>query len=101
MSVIEFSCVPIRIAIQQTEAHREKMLTEEAKALLRRGQTAERGFADVKEHRKLRRMTGCGLSRARTDARSLSTPVTSTQTRCCPTLMRNSTNVDGSLEIVA
>ncbi len=44
------------------------MLTSEAKELLRRrGQTAERGFADLKEHRKLRRMTGRGLSRARAD----------------------------------
>lgn len=50
------------------EAHRAKMLTSEAKDLLRRrGQTAERGFADLKEHRKLRRMTGRGLPRARTD----------------------------------
>ncbi len=44
------------------------MLTSAAKELLRRrGQTAERGFADLKEHRKLRRMTGRGLLRARTD----------------------------------
>ena len=50
------------------EAHRAKMLTPEAKSLFRRrGQTAERGFADIKEHRKLRRMTGRGLSTARAD----------------------------------
>lgn len=44
------------------------MTTPEAKGLLRRrGQSAERGFADLKEHRGLRRITGRGLSRARTD----------------------------------
>jgi transposase len=50
------------------EAHRAKMTSPEAKGLLRRrGQTAERGFADLKEHRHLRRLTGRGLARARTD----------------------------------
>jgi hypothetical protein len=50
------------------EAHQAKMTTPEAKGLLRRrGQTAERGFADLKEHRGLRRITGRGLTRARTD----------------------------------
>ena len=50
------------------EAHRDRMNTPEARNLLRRrGQTAEHGFADLKEHRDLRRLTGRGLKRARTD----------------------------------
>jgi hypothetical protein len=44
------------------------MQTPEAKTLYRRrGQTVELGFADVKEHRKLRRFSGLGLKRARTE----------------------------------
>jgi Transposase DDE domain len=50
------------------EAHRAKMETPEAKAFMRRrGQTAERGFADLKEHRKFRRLTGRGLTRAKAE----------------------------------
>ena len=42
------------------------MATAEAQALYRlRKQTVERGFADVKEHRALRRLSGRGLTRAR------------------------------------
>lgn len=49
-------------------AHRAKMATSEAKAILKtRGQVAERGFADLKEHRQLRRHTGRTPTRAKTD----------------------------------
>lgn len=49
-------------------AHRAKMATPEAKAILKtRGQVAERGFADLKEHRQLRRHTGRTPTRAKTD----------------------------------
>jgi hypothetical protein len=49
-------------------AHRAKMQTPDAKAILKtRGQVAERGFADLKEHRKLRCHTGRTLRRAKTD----------------------------------
>jgi len=48
------------------EALKERMQTEEAKALYkRRGQTVELGFADQKEHRDLRRFRGRGRTRAR------------------------------------
>jgi transposase len=51
---------------EQAEALRERMATAEAQALYRlRKQTVERGFADVKEHRGLRRLSGRGLARAR------------------------------------
>lgn len=50
------------------EAHRAKMKTAEAKALSRhRGQTVERGFADLKEHRGARRFSGRGLQVARAE----------------------------------
>ena len=50
------------------DAHRAKMTTPEAKAILKtRGQVAERGFADLKEHRQLRRHTGRTPTRAKTD----------------------------------
>jgi Transposase DDE domain len=50
------------------QAHRAKMATSEAKAILKtRGQVAERGFADLKEHRQLRRHTGRTPTRAKTD----------------------------------
>ena len=50
------------------DAHRAKMATPEAKAKLRRrGCTAERKFADAKEHRGLRRFSGRGLMRVRTE----------------------------------
>ena len=50
------------------QAHRAKMATPAAKAILKtRGQVAERGFADLKEHRQLRRHTGRSLTRAKTD----------------------------------
>ena len=50
------------------QAHRAKMKTPEAKSLSRlRGQTAERGFADLKEHRGVRRISGRGLHVAHTD----------------------------------
>ncbi len=50
------------------QAHRAKMATPTAKAILKtRGQVAERGFADLKEHRQLRRHTGRSLTRAKTD----------------------------------
>jgi transposase len=46
--------------------HRARMETTEAKALYRlRGQTVEHGFADMKEHRNFRRLSGRGLWRAR------------------------------------
>lgn len=49
------------------EAHRAWMATDEAKALYKkRKQTVELGFADVKEHRGLRRFPRRGLERART-----------------------------------
>ena len=49
-------------------AHRAWMETPEAKAVYRlRGQTIEIVFADVKEHRKLRRFSGHGLTRVRTE----------------------------------
>ncbi len=49
-------------------AHRAKMATPAAKAILKtRGQVSERGFADLKEHRQLRRHTGRSLTRAKTD----------------------------------
>ena len=48
-------------------AHRGWMETDEAKSVDRlRGQTIEIVFADVKEHRGLRRFSGRGLARART-----------------------------------
>ena len=44
------------------------MATTEAKAVYRlRGQTIEIVFADVKEHRGLRRFSGHGLERVRTE----------------------------------
>jgi transposase len=50
------------------EALRQRMATEEAKALYRlRKQTVERANADLKGHRKLRRFSGRGLERARTE----------------------------------
>ena len=50
------------------EAHRVWMETAEAKAVYRlRGQTIEIVFADVKEHRGLRRFSGHGLARVRTE----------------------------------
>lgn len=49
-------------------AHRAWMETDEAKTVYRlRGQTIEIVFADVKEHRGLRRFSGRGLGRARTE----------------------------------
>ena len=49
-------------------AHRAWMETDEAKLVYRlRGQTIEIVFADVKEHRGLRRFSGRGLARARTE----------------------------------
>jgi hypothetical protein len=49
-------------------AHRVWMETPEAKAVYRlRGQTIEIVFADVKEHRGLRRFSGHGLTRVRTE----------------------------------
>jgi hypothetical protein len=50
------------------QAHRPWMETAEAKAVYRlRGQTIEMVFADVKEHRGLRRFSGHGLVRVRTE----------------------------------
>ena len=50
------------------QAHRAWMATTEAKAVYRlRGQTIEIVFADVKEHRGLRRFSGHGLARVRTE----------------------------------
>ena len=50
------------------EAQREKMNTEEAKALYRlRGQTIELVFADDKGNRSHDRFHGRGLARARTE----------------------------------
>jgi transposase len=49
-------------------AHRTWMETAEAKAVYRlRGQTIEIVFADVKEHRGLRRFSGHGLAQVRTE----------------------------------
>jgi hypothetical protein len=49
------------------DAHRARMATPEGKALYRRRkQTIELGFADVKQHRALRRFPRRGLPRART-----------------------------------
>jgi hypothetical protein len=49
-------------------AHRAWMETAEAKTVYRlRGQTIEIVFADVKEHRGLRRFSGHGLTRVRTE----------------------------------
>jgi hypothetical protein len=49
-------------------AHQAWMETEEAKAVYRlRSQTIELVFADFKEHRGLRRFSGHGLARARTE----------------------------------
>jgi transposase len=49
------------------QAHRTWMETDEAKAVYRlRGQTIELVFADVKEHRGLRRFSGHGLVRVHT-----------------------------------
>jgi transposase len=49
-------------------AHQAWMETQEAKAVYRlRGQTIELVFADLKEHRGLRRFSGHGLTRARTE----------------------------------
>jgi len=51
------------------EAHRERMQTPEAKELYaKRKQTVELAFADVKEHRALRRFPRRGLDRAQTHA---------------------------------
>ncbi len=45
-----------------------RMATDEAKALYKlRKQTVELSFADLKAHRELRRFSGKGLSRARTE----------------------------------
>ena len=50
------------------QAHRAWMETAEAKKVYRlRGQTIEIVFADVKEHRGLRRFSGHGLARVRTE----------------------------------
>ena len=52
----------------QVAAHRTKMETPAAKAISKtRGQIIERCFADLKEHRDLRRHTGRGLDRAKID----------------------------------
>ncbi len=49
------------------DAHRARMATDAAKQLYKkRKQTVELGFADVKEHRALRRFPRRGLARART-----------------------------------
>jgi hypothetical protein len=49
-------------------AHQARMETEEAKTIYRlRGQTIELVFADFKEHRGLRRFSGHGLERVRTE----------------------------------
>jgi transposase len=50
------------------QVHRARMESAEAKSLYRlRGQTIELVFADVKEHRGLRRFSGHGLARVRTE----------------------------------
>jgi len=52
---------------EEIDRLKARMQTEEAKSLYKqRGQTIERVFADLKEHRNLRRFRGRGLSRART-----------------------------------
>lgn len=52
----------------KVEALQARMATPQAKALYKlRGQTVELSFADIKEHRSLRRFSGCGLTRARTE----------------------------------
>ncbi len=52
----------------QSISKREKMEREEIKELFRkRGQTAERPFADAKQHRSFGRFHGCGLSRSRAE----------------------------------
>jgi hypothetical protein len=49
------------------EAHRQRMATDEAKEIYKyRKQTVELGFADMKQHRLLRRFPRRGLSHART-----------------------------------
>ena len=49
------------------EAHRARMATDEAKTLYKkRKQTVELGFADIKQHRALRRFPRRGLPHART-----------------------------------
>ena len=48
------------------EAHQQRMQTPEAKQLYRqRKQTVELAFADSKQHRGLRRISGYGLTKAR------------------------------------
>jgi hypothetical protein len=50
------------------QAHRAWMETAEAKSVYRlRGQTIEIVFADVKEHRGLRRFSGHGLARVQAE----------------------------------
>jgi hypothetical protein len=50
------------------EALQSRMATEQAKTLYKlRKQTVELGFADMKTHRELRRFSGKGLRRARTE----------------------------------
>ena len=50
------------------EALQVRMATEQAKTLYKlRKQTVELGFADMKAHRELRRFSGTGLRRARTE----------------------------------
>lgn len=54
------------------DALRDRMATEEAKRLYkRRSQTVELNYADMKEHRGLRRFHGRGLSRARAEIGTL------------------------------
>jgi transposase len=51
---------------------RERMKTEQAKLLYRlRGQTVELAFADMKEHRSLRRLSGRGLRKAKAQVAAL------------------------------
>jgi transposase len=53
---------------EMLDAHRAKMKTLEGEAhRKRRGQIIERHFGDAKEHRRLRRLHGRGLSRARAE----------------------------------
>jgi len=50
------------------EAHRRRMASEKARSLYKlRRQTVELGFADLKEHRMLRRFSGRGRRHARTE----------------------------------
>jgi transposase len=50
------------------EQHRARMKSDQAKATYRlRGQTIELGFADFKQHRRLRRFCGRGLAKARAE----------------------------------